>query len=368
MRFQGEGRRFNREISRDGTRSTHLLPGAAAAMAMAALACFPACCRILAETPPENPIPPIGKLVDIGGRRLHLNCSGEGSPTVVLESSAGYFSLAWALVQPGVASFTRVCSYDRAGYAWSDAGPEPRTMAQIVFELHSLLAAAGEKGPYLMAGEAMGGAIVRTFAAQYPKDVAGMVLVESVHEDDQIFVTDKMHRLRETAQKREIPAVKTSLETPAERETLVWITTKVAAYPPGDPRSKLPPDLQRIWLVARKQDKYNFAANSEFAYLPEEMEKLHAETAADPQPLGKKPLIVLTREVAFDRAAGGIQPAEIERGRKDRQAQLARLSANSKLIIVKNSGHDIYLDQPQAVVDAIHQVVESARTGTALPQ
>ncbi len=333
-------------------------------MAIAAVAC----CPIMAETAPEKSIPPIGKLVDIGGHRLHLSCSGEGSPTVVLESGARDFSMVWALVQPGVAPFTRVCSYDRAGYAWSDAGPEPRTIAQIVFELHTLLATAGEKGPFVMAGASLGGAIVRAFAHDYPKDVAGMVLVDSVHEDDLILVSNKMSRLRETAQKREIPAVKTGLETAADHETLVWKTTKVTTFSPGNSRAKLPPELQRIWIVARKQDKYKSATDSEFAYLPEEMEKLHEETVAEPQPLGKKPLIVLTREVAFDRPTGGMQPAELERGRKDRQAQLVRLSANSKLIIVKNSSHDIHLDQPHAVVDAIHQVVESARTGAALPQ
>ena len=267
----------------------------AAAIAMATPACWP----IMAETVPEKAIPPIGKLVDIGGRRLHLNCSGEGSPTVVLESGERDLSLVRALVQPDVAPFARVCSYDRAGYAWSDAGPEPRTITQIVFELHRLLGAAGEKGPYVMAGASVGGDMVRAYAHQYPGDVAGMVLVDSVHEDDVILDGNKMCRLRDTAQKRAIPPVKTGPEPVAEGETLVWKQTKVTSFSPGNARVKLPPELQRIWIVARKQDKYNVAAHSEFAYLPEEMEELHEETVAEPQPLGKKPLIVMTREIAL---------------------------------------------------------------------
>src|SRR5262245_18520359 len=77
---------------------------------------------------------PPGKLIDIGGRRLHINCAGEGSPAVVMETGASAFSLDWSLVQPEVAKFTRVCTYDRAGYAWSDSGPKPRTLRQISFE------------------------------------------------------------------------------------------------------------------------------------------------------------------------------------------------------------------------------------------
>src|SRR5574341_1525543 len=114
-----------------------------------------------------NGYPPTGKLVDVGGWRLHLDCSGKNkknSPTVVLESGSGDFSFDWSLVQPGVARFTRVCSYDRAGSAWSELGPRPRTMRQVVYELHTALKKAGIKGPYVLAGQSIGGLLVRTFA------------------------------------------------------------------------------------------------------------------------------------------------------------------------------------------------------------
>ncbi|HWR73601.1 MAG TPA: alpha/beta fold hydrolase, partial [Nitrospirota bacterium] len=136
--------------------------------------------------------PPPGRIVDVGGYRLHLNCTGEGSPTVILESGMNEFSLSWALVQPGVAKFTRVCSYDRAGLGWSDPGRAPRTSETIVRELHALLRAAGITGPLVLAGHSFGGMNARLYARRYPNEVAGMVLVDSAHED-QSLVDDGRH-------------------------------------------------------------------------------------------------------------------------------------------------------------------------------
>src|SRR5260370_18740902 len=119
--------------------------------------------------------PPIGRMVDLGGYRLHLNCLGKGKPTIVLSIGGGSFSTDWALVQSKVAAFTRVCSYDRSGAAWSDLGPKPRTMDQEAFDLHRLLLAAGERGPYVVVGQSVGGMVVRIFTEQNPRDVVGVV-------------------------------------------------------------------------------------------------------------------------------------------------------------------------------------------------
>src|SRR5262245_46551299 len=165
------------------------------------------------------PAPP-GKLVDIGGRRLHLNCTGKGQPAVVMEAGAGDFSFDWELVQPQVARFARVCSYDRAGYAWSDPGPTPRTLRQIAFELHTGLLKAGIKGPYILVGHSLGGAIARTYVSQYPKEIAGMALVDSVHEEGLIGITDrttkkdKIVRWRELSRGRQIPLIQTAITNP----------------------------------------------------------------------------------------------------------------------------------------------------------
>jgi pimeloyl-ACP methyl ester carboxylesterase len=105
------------------------------------------------DAKPSATPPAPGKLVDITGHKLHINCTGAGSPTVILEAGLGAYSIDWALVQPVVDKQTRVCSYDRAGYAWSDRGPEPRGLHTSVKELHQLLGAAGEKPPYVMVGQ-----------------------------------------------------------------------------------------------------------------------------------------------------------------------------------------------------------------------
>src|SRR5437588_5210224 len=138
--------------------------------------------QALASAVDASHYPPPGKLVDIGGYRLHINCTGTGSPTVILDAGLGETSLDWSKVQPAVARFTRVCSYDRAGYGWSDTGPGPRTSQQIVQELHLLLMHAQISGPYLLVGHSLGGLNMRLYAYRYPAEVAGMVLLDSTNE------------------------------------------------------------------------------------------------------------------------------------------------------------------------------------------
>src|SRR4051794_23397038 len=135
--------------------------------------------------------PPLGHMFDLGGYKLHLNCTGAGQPTVVLSAGAGDFSTDWALVQTKVAAFTRVCSYDRSGAAWSDLGPKPRTLDQEAFDLYRLLAATGEQGPYIMVGHSLGGMVARIFTEQHAKVVAGVVLVDAYSEDSQLNVQGK---------------------------------------------------------------------------------------------------------------------------------------------------------------------------------
>src|SRR5689334_20199559 len=127
--------------------------------------------------------PARGRLVDIGGRKLFLNCMGQGSPTVVLDSALGMSSYTWWPVQTAVARVTRVCSYDRAGYALSDPGPLPRTSRQIAEELHALLSAADVRGPYVLAGHSLGGLDVRLFATRYPSEVAGVALIDATPDN-----------------------------------------------------------------------------------------------------------------------------------------------------------------------------------------
>ncbi len=125
----------------------------------------------------------LGTFIWVGKHRLHLNCVGEGSPTVIFDSGLGSSSLDWARVQPQVASFTRACSYDRAAYGWSDAGPLPRDSANISRELEILLGNGSVPAPYLLVGHSLGGLNVRLFTHNNPGKVAGLVLIDSSHED-----------------------------------------------------------------------------------------------------------------------------------------------------------------------------------------
>jgi len=139
-----------------------------------------------AESRDAQRFPPPGRRVDVGSHKLHLLCMGEkqpSQPTVILESGNGAWSNYWRAVQPEVARFARVCAYDRAGFGWSEAGPTPRTPERIVTELHALLEEAGETAPYILVGHSMGGPLVRLFYARYPQDIAGMVWIDSAHED-----------------------------------------------------------------------------------------------------------------------------------------------------------------------------------------
>jgi pimeloyl-ACP methyl ester carboxylesterase len=127
--------------------------------------------------------PPPGKLVDIDGLRLHINCTGAGSPVVILEAGPNDSSVIWQLVQPEITRFARVCSYDRAGFGWSDAPNEPRSSVNVANELAQLLARAAVPGPFVLVGHDFGTLDLRVFAARHRQEVAGMVFVDSVHPD-----------------------------------------------------------------------------------------------------------------------------------------------------------------------------------------
>jgi pimeloyl-ACP methyl ester carboxylesterase len=144
--------------------------------------------------------PPPGQIVDVGGYRLHINCQGSpmpGSPTVVMEGGNAESCLTWAAVQPEVARFARVCTYDRAGLGWSERSPKPRTASNITEELHTLLAKAGVEPPYVLVGHSIGGMFVRYYAHRYPDQVAGMVLVDAAHEEQYLRFPESMRRLQQ---------------------------------------------------------------------------------------------------------------------------------------------------------------------------
>jgi pimeloyl-ACP methyl ester carboxylesterase len=320
-----------------------------------------------------RPYPPPGRLVDVGGYKLHINCSGAGGPAVVLLHGAGDFSFDWTLVQPGVSRFVQVCSYDRAGVAWSDPGPTPRTMKQDAFELRLLLKNAGIKPPYVLVGHSLGGLVVRVYAEQYPEEVAGVVLVDSTHEDTTLMHQGKLVRVRETAKARPIPPVQTIESSPPKPPTpedleQAELNTKLFGPPKTDPPfDKLPAEVQKTRLWFRSHPTLSAAADDFWA---EELQAMYEARGRLDCPFGVKPLVVM---IPSGEAQGSPPPGvsaetwqRLAEEKKGQKIELTKLSCNSKLIAAGKSGHHIQLDEPELVIGAIRQVVEAARSGTRL--
>lgn len=311
---------------------------------------------------PQPPFPPPGKLVDVGGWRLHLNCTGEArtsQPTIILEPGLGDFSVEWSLVQPSVAKFARVCSYDRAGDGWSELGPHPRTLRQIVYELHTLLEKAGVKPPLVLVGHSYGGWLVRLYAATYKADVVGMVLVEAGAENPWRMMSGKLMRSSELVKGQTVPAVEVSKplrisDIPPEALSQMKAGAEsLAKHPNEPPRDKLPPDAQRMRAWALGQVGHIAAGVNPFEH--EELAGLRAESAKSQHPLGDLPLIVLTRGISEE------DTKALEEEHRQDHTSVAAMSRNGKLIIARQSGHHIQLDEPELVIQAIRDVLAAVR-------
>ena len=320
------------------------------------LSAFLVLSAIAQTTETSKPIEsPPGKLIDIGGRKLHLYCSGEGSPTVILVAGGGAFSIDWALVQPKVASITRVCSYDRAGLAWSHPGPADETVEQTISDLHMLLQSAGEKGPYILVGASIGGLFIRAYQHAYPDEVAGLVFVNSTHRVG-MNVKDKGGLIWELSEEE----IRSAYPLPAS-------TKSPAPTRVGEPFDRLPPDLQavRLWLEVRLWEKWDPAKagpESTLSWRKEFLREFEETGTGEHHPLGALPVIVLS---------SGEHPSEPDRQRQlrnrtDAAAGLDILSSNSLYIVAPESGHEIHLYQPELVIDAIRQVVDSVLHHTKL--
>jgi pimeloyl-ACP methyl ester carboxylesterase len=319
----------------------------------------------IAQDSSQPPYSAPGKLVDVGGWRLHLNCSGEArssQPAVVLEAGLGDFSVEWSLVQPGVSRFARVCSYDRAGDGWSDLGPHPRTMHQIVYELHTLLEKAGVKPPVLLVGHSYGGWLVRLYANTYPADVAGMVLVDAGADNPWRMLPDgKLVHSSELVKGAPVPQVQVAnplrvSEIPAAALSQMKAgAQQLASHPNEPPRDKLPIEAQRMraWALGRVE---HIAAGVN-PFENEELADLRARRAATRYPLGDMPLVVLTRGVSEEE---GPDSKAFEAEHRQEHAAVAQISRNGKMIVAQRSGHHIQLDEPELVIDAIRNVLAAA--------
>ena len=267
--------------------------------------------------------PPPGRLVDIGGYRLHLWCTGDGAPAVILDTGLGGSSADWGFVQPAVARFTRVCSYDRAGMGYSDPGPSPRTARRIASELAELVARSGIGGPVVLVGASIAGFDGRVFASDHPERAAGLVLVDASHEDDA----------------HEVPGMARLVPLFATLGAL-----RLFGVSFGQRDESLASSVQPYARATRFRAAGYRAAADELTHVRESAEEVrrsrHKLTI---------PILVVT----------GARGAD-ENWRALQQDQ-ASLSERGCLIVAPQSGHVVQTDQPEIVVEAIRTVVEAAR-------
>jgi pimeloyl-ACP methyl ester carboxylesterase len=279
--------------------------------------------RELAATPPP------GQLVDIGGHRLHLWCMGTGTPTVILETGLGGSSAGWGFVQPPIARFTRVCSYDRAGMGYSDPGPSPRTARRIADELAALIDRGGIDGPLVLVAASSGGFGVRVFTSDHSERVAGLVLVDASHEDQ----THEVPRLA-----RWVPLLSS------------FGIFRLFGISFGQSPELLPPSVQGFVRATRfRAAGYQAAAD----------EIIHIHESASQVRTSRRKLSIPVVVVTGARGADATW--------RDLQRDQVGLSERGCQIVAEQSGHLVPIDQPQVVVDAIRALVDGARGGNVPP-
>jgi pimeloyl-ACP methyl ester carboxylesterase len=292
-----------------------------------------------------------GRSVNIGGFSLDLNCTGAGKPTVILESGLGIPAIGWGLVQLRIARFARVCSYDRAGYGWSDPGPFPRTSREIARELHALLRNAHVRPPYILVGHSFGGFNIRLFNEMYPNEVAGVVFVDASQEDAESEMSDAMKAAsaKSLRQLRRMDSV---------MGFLIDFGIARAAIERNLGAQHVPAQLVQELAYLELQNKYVNAILSETESFNESAEEARAAGDFD-----DKPLVVLTAGAAGPQDPGvpkSDADAFFEAWVGQLQPKLQDLSTNGSQLVLLNSDHLIPFEQPQAIVDAVKQVIEES--------
>lgn len=292
--------------------------------------------------------PPPGKMISVGSHKLHLDCRGtirSGAPTIVLEAGLDPMggSILWSGLIDTIATFARVCTYDRAGIAWSEIGPQPRVADQLTDELHTLLNQSGENSPFLLVAWSMGGPYARLYAGKYSNEIAGLILVDSSHPEQ----FDRMPRNEGF-----------SLPPRFILKAVRWFRQV------GIMRNVMKNELDFSALAPEKQAAlYEVSAGSiatvitEFTYILESMGQ-----AAEIESLGDLPLTVLGAVDPPDTSQLPYLSAEqIIEGQRiwfQMQKEMSELSSRGKLVPVPKSGHYIHFDQPNAVVAAIREMYE----------
>lgn len=293
---------------------------------------------------------PPGKLIQINGKNWHCQIMGEGYPTVIVESGTGGMHLDWQIVQPEVAKFTRILTYDRAGCGWSDLSSHPRTAEHIVSELRQLLKEAEIEPPYVLVGMSLGGIFSRLFAYNYPEEVVGMVLVDVAHErmyEEAPTEWVELNRQLEWLSAYVLPIMTQS--------GLFRLLVMIDCLPLATGLlQKFPSSIQPFAKAIYSRSQFWKAFTQESVAVSVSLSQV--EQARKTKSFPKIPLVVLSAGKAdFDITQ------EMRQKFQELHAELANESLQGVHIVASNSGHAIQLDEPGLVIDAIRQVVEKVR-------
>jgi pimeloyl-ACP methyl ester carboxylesterase len=323
-----------------------------ATIAALALVVLGAAYEAVGEWRDRHSVPRIGRAVDIGGRSLNIYCWGEGSPAVVLDSGRGLPGYSWILVQPQIAKTTSACWYDRAGLGWSDPAPGSRSSDAVAKDLHQLLGQAGIPPPYVLVGHSMGGFNVRVYQRLYPDEVAGLVLVDARQEDMETRVPDMPKSLEALCPR--CPRWPLALAVEALGYLGIWRLWSLAADPAP---AEMTLEAWRTLTSLRTRPQAMATAIREHSGQANDREM---RAAGD---LGRLPLLVLTagRSFADSRRIRADRLATVQQDWIQIQGELARRSSRGRHIVVANSGHMIPYEAPQAVTEAVRDVVRTVR-------
>ena len=290
----------------------------------------------------------VGQMVDIGGYRLHMHVEGQGSPTVVLDAGAGGFGLAWELVRPAVASVTRVVAYDRAGLGWSDPSPYPRDAYTMALELHTMLTNAKVAGPYILVGHSLGGVVARQFAAKYPDEVVGLVMVDSAHEQQMKHFPAAMVKMAES-----MKGMMVVMKLIGKLGIFALKPGLISIGDNGKLSSELVKQLQGVMA----------SSDSHIDAMIAESESVYAMQTQPVSTLGDLPLTVISHGQldanAVPPSLGQQVRDEYEAAWQKLQVEITALSTRGKRIVAERSGHDIIFDQPEIVIESILEMVKS---------
>jgi pimeloyl-ACP methyl ester carboxylesterase len=294
--------------------------------------------------------PPPGRLVDIGGRKIHLDCRGQGAPTVIFEAGLDISgSLSWAKVHDAVASVTRACAYDRAGIMWSDPKTTPQHADTVADDLHATLAAAGEKGPFILAGHSLGGPYSMAYTRKFGDQVAGLVFIDASHPD-------QVARFAEVAK----TPPDTATDAMKIASSLAW-TGIIRLTAPSEGQPNVPAG------VTEQTNAY--ASTSLAGALAESIgiDQTLSE-AGRLRTLGDRPLVVLTAMAPLSAAAlKDENMSEQEDGRRRDVWRMlhddeASWSTRSRHQLLPDASHYIQFDRPDVVITAVREVVDMVRS------